>query len=527
MTFNGSSWQGPWFDKDIKETRLSAARTFLSTGNWTNIERQCWDSTQCGSGFSCINSKCVANTDTSSVAGECGGTTTTSGATFSGCGGGSGTGTSSCTTAGCSNDADCPGDRCCRYDAFGNVNCWCGSCPIYDGDSCSSDCQCYSGVCRNGICGEGYCTVFCDQYYKGTGKRFAGCEGGTCDECSYCGGNTCQKSPYAPCWCGGTAGCASGEICDPVSGDCSPAPDGFALCKNITKCGRPTGEVCCKQPYQWQQNPDTCPDGTLVKRPCDQNCRNYTVYFGTGDDPATWRPDCPEGCYCTIVNSIYEQGPDGPNGEITTGELIGVIVEECCEAGGDLVEECEDKMQTVPEGTPFEIPCKPKCKCTGTGFITAAGQTTHFWRECCGKECNCAKNPKTCDEQCGECKECNGGYCYSKANCPPLEPTPTLSEDTCFTGYYGTGCFTNVRFIDHDCCYFTNFRPDGDWNGVYIGGGQLRVTSCNGAYCDVPVGGIRSLSGTTAPTIISNSQSGLINCGCCNCSGTLVGFTYS
>jgi hypothetical protein len=528
MSFGSVSWNSPWDARKEQQARYSAAEDFLRTGNW-NLPRECFDSKQCGSGFACVGGECKKTTDTSAVAGECAGASSTStGMSPSGCGSSSG-GSVGCTTSGCSNDADCPGSRCCRYDAYGTVNCFCGDCPIYDGNSCSRDCQCYSGVCRNGICGEGYCTIFCDQYYKSTGQRFPGCEGATCDECSSCqGDNQCHENTYGPCWC---TGCPVGEVCDNGAygnlGTCIPAP-AVLLCKDQRACGKLTGKKCCKQPYQWLENPEDCGDGTYVDGACKEDCRAELYYFSEEEqvDIETWNPPCGAGCYCTVVNWIYEEGEE----QFSLGQLIGAVIEKCCAVGGGGPDnDCTDKQQTVPGTDPstFEIPCPPECTCTGLGFITAADQTTHFWKECCGKECDCEKNPETCNDQCGTCKQCSNGRCISVANCPPTEPPDSLDNDTCFVGFYGYGCFTNVTAYDNDCCYFQpTYRPDGGWSGTYIGGGTVKVTSCTGAFCGShPVGSTHPIP--TMPVILSNSTGSLGSAlFCCN-PGNLVGVTYS
>ena len=62
--------------------------------------------------------------------------------------------------------------------------------------------------------------------------------------------------------------------------------------------------------------------------------------------------------------------------------------------------------------------CAPGCECTKQGFISAEGKTVYFYKECCyqdapeelnceEKECDCVKNPETCDQECDTCELCD------------------------------------------------------------------------------------------------------------------------
>ena len=489
------SWS--WSDLDSSKRWATAkqqtASTFLRTGYYL-----CFDSVQCASGYACIGGKCVLQSNEGTPVTNCGSTSSYELGVPGGCPSG---GDAGCTSAGCSNGstggADCPCLRCCRYDAYGNINCQCGSCP--------------EAPFR--------CDPFADTYYKNVGAFFPGTKDLTCSECQSCdifSGQCVQRNP-APCWC---TPCPTGSQCY-TDGSCRPIPPP-GICLNKTYCNQPTGEKCCQTLNGWTHDPTHCPDGSLLATPCPTVLQCETKKYTVSGDPSSTSAlslPCPADCNCTFVSKIgynYTQ-------EFGGCQYTEITYEQCCREKA----KCTSKTVYAPlEG--FTMPCSPNCRCTYNGYITVGGTTAHLYTECCGdKQCDCSKNPSTCDQQCKECEECKNGYCQQvSGTCPPVAEPPSISNDTCFKGYFGYGCFTNITFIDYDCCYFSPYRPDGGWTGTYIGGGQVRVTSCSGAFCDVPVGGIRGVWGVVG-TILSNSQSGIINCGCCNCSGTAVSVTYS
>lgn len=508
-----------WDTKRLQEANYRTADTFLRTGY-----RLCFDSDQCASGYACIGARCVLQNNENSNSGSCAGTTSTSYSEASNCPSG---GSAGCTSAGCDSNADCPCGRCCRYDAYGNVTCYCGNCLKLDGEQCSSDKECLSGKCIGGFCGGGYCDIFCDIFYKNTNSYLPGCsKDNVCDECSECSlGNTCTKRPGAPCWCGS---CPTGELCQ-ENGLCAPAPNPGA-CYDQTACDVSTGVKCCKTLVDWFNDPEHCPDGSLLKIPCSEPviCETRQIIYDRDISTVNnYDIPCPYKCECEFISKVGYNCSDQFGGCTQT-----IVTYKVCCPPNAIQPTCTNVVYYAPQDN-FVVPCPAGCTCSYLGFITADGITAHFVQQCCSgggaemPKCDCVKYPDTCNEQCAQCEECKNYECVPVTEpCPPITVPKSLENDTCFKGYYGYGCFTTVTFIDHDCCYFSNYRPDGDWTGVYIGGGKLRVTSCNGAYCDVPVGGIRSLPGN-AGIIISNSQSGLVNCSCCNCSGTAVSFTFS
>lgn len=472
-----------------KSAKQQTVDTFLRTGYYL-----CFDSVQCASGYACIGGKCVLQSNEGTPATQCGATSTYELGVPGGCPSG---GEAGCTSTGCSNNADCPCLRCCRYDRYGNVNCQCGSCPE-----------------------EPFrCDPFADTYYKNVGAFFPGTQDVTCSECQSCDvfSGECAKRNPAPCWC---TPCPTGSECY-TDGSCKPIPPP-GLCLYKTICNERTGERCCKNLTDWAEDPTHCADGSLLAQPCPEPLTCELKSYTEMGDPSTVSAlslPCPDDCTCEFVNKIGYNCTEQFGG----CEYTVVTYDQCCRKKA----KCTSKTVYAPLEN-FEVPCYPGCRCTYNGYITVGGTTAHFYTECCGeKECDCIKNPTTCDQQCAECEECKDGRCREvQTTCPPLVQPPSLANDTCFTGYFGYGCFTNITFVDYDCCYFSSFRPDGGWSGTYIGGGLVRVTSCTGAFCDVPVGGTRPVWGNIG-TIFSNTQSGIVNCGCCNCSGLQVSVTYS
>lgn len=202
------SWWGSNWNPD-RTTRQQAGQDFLRTGNINTAfgGSACRTSADCASGYVCAGGRCVLKPTQEGVGsgagcgeGE-GGGGCNSQVTVSN--GGDNTGwylqptysADGCTVTGCSLAAcgggfsDCPGERSCRYDAFGTVNCFCGP-PVYTG-----------------------CSEFCTEYSKTFGEEAAGCSGLVCDECSYCdeifvsASGTCKEIPgswgdnLVPCHC--------------------------------------------------------------------------------------------------------------------------------------------------------------------------------------------------------------------------------------------------------------------------------------------------------------------------------------
>lgn len=553
MTWNFQTWSRARAEADRK---VQDSYLFLSTGKPIP---DCYSSSQCGSGWACIGGKCVFQATPGSES------TCDTGPTG---GGGCSTGApSGCTTSNCGasgTEEECCGSRCCRYSAGGGgtifVQCFCGDCPKYNGERCSSDSQCASGSCIAGYCGEdGRCTAFCDGYYKSTGKLFPGCsQENVCDECSYCdenspGDSSCARSETGPCWC---TGCDPGYQCN-KDGNCSPIR--FWACRDFTKCGSPTGDKCCSDNPAWLYKATTCRDRLLDEpcdeedkgfgeNPCDEYCQDkqssgfpppevtaegtidpngvntfyelwtaavYTAQFyggcintsfsywtnfkipisgsytvnGTGNvnyspqdtttsqcSPYPSGPNYIQRTYTdtngnTVTNQI--EGPKNFYSQFAPTPITSWSVRQIWSAqnpANALPASEVLNLNTVGQGDEnWQPPCSPGCQCTKQGFISAAGETIYFYKECCyqnappelnceQKDCDCVKNPETCDQECGECRICDRetNKCVQQSGTCPADPTQYG-----FVGFTTGNKYGSLTLYDLDSCYFGPAQPDG------------------------------------------------------------------
>lgn len=294
-----------------RTSRAQAAQDFLNNGTVNTIfgGSGCRSSQDCASGFACVGGKCVQKSsqespDGGSTCGEGTGgggcnVTVTQGMTeqdaanrgFSWSGG---VGTKSfqwvpiyaadgCTVTGCSlsscgggndNEPDCPvGQRSCRYDAYGTVNCFCGP-PEPQG-----------------------CSRFCTNYYKSVGEIAPGCDDLTCDECEYCDyifvSATGECKPLgggAPCHCdpGSVPACYKCNKNGVVVEDFGNCFECVTINNFDCGCDISLSKTCC-QPYGTpgltlmnkcqielaEQCAEECPPGATD--PCAGDCITKTI----------------------------------------------------------------------------------------------------------------------------------------------------------------------------------------------------------------------------------------------------------
>lgn len=273
------------------------------------IQRKCYNSSTCGSGYACIGNECVPQFGASGMAAG----------QASGCGAGSTNGgTGGCSEPGCSGGVDDDGDG-----GGGGGGTPPGPDPGPNGDpggNCNGWCDSYNKA--NGVPGPG-CgpNSGCPECYRcnnlgtavGTCSQAVTsckCPGGTCPDCQACGEDgvctdasdlceTCCEATV-PCPCERTAVC---RICGPV-GSLGPF--------DCLKCAQSKCNEDCPPP------PD--PPGP---EPCDCNCHD----------------DCGE---CEICNAAGECEPDPlcDRGRTTWTLSIpsyivcGFEAPPSCEAGG-------------------------------------------------------------------------------------------------------------------------------------------------------------------------------------------------
>lgn len=431
----------------------------------------CTDSSQCASGYACVDGECVSvsgapgssNTTPSYPSSGSPGTPT-GGSPSSGPGivypprgsgyparGGSGGGSgglsgcgqdpypgsgnnntspctpgtsntpSKCTKTGCGgnggNDGlatDCCGeDRCCRYSGSG-VQCWCGACPPL----------------------EKPCNVWCDQFKSATGDLYSGCdEEVVCDECSECGiESRCTPNTFdAPCWC-------EQSECNSIA--CTTCGEDGICRQNCNDCM-----------YSWKRDYQ-CPCGTVTQQcrfsACDTNVLHCAV------------PDCSSAC--------------GEEPDPCEGECYG---------------------QSFCDSTP--PPCPPGSSCTDNGTISAGGSTCYIRTVCdktnvpekC-KECDC-----NCDNDCVDCEICNAaGVCVPDPACPDCDGPicPQAPGGCCESGEIcykpapdqdGRACCNGPRVVS---IYVNEVRTGLNSISTYLSvGGPLQMSivsacDCGGGY---------------------------------------------
>jgi len=399
-----SWWGGNW--NPDRTTRQQAANAFLGNDGYLNTifgGGGCRSSADCASGFACAGGRCVQrSSQQSSTGGTCG-----DGTGGGGCGGdqvqiigsngeilasGDAVGivggvyksyqwepvyaADGCTVTGCKLgecggglDGDCPqGERSCRYDAFGTVNCFCGP-PVYTG-----------------------CSTFCTSYFSSTGEEAEGCSGLACDECSYCD-----------------------EIFVSASGTCRPLESGGPChCKNdlIPDC------------YKCDENGSTVPDLdncqecvtiTNVDCGCGTVITNTTCCQPLGTDGLTITNKCQDLIDQDCAKACEEQvDPCKGICEVVSGDCGGT------DDFGNPVGDCGSNSDDL-NGLPLPPVNQPGQRNTTLGYIEVPGQTPRLiWERCDVSELpeECALCDCNCNNDCPNCQLCGAdGKCYPDPAC--------------------------------------------------------------------------------------------------------------
>ena len=318
----------------------------------------CFDSSDCASGWSCINGVCAQSDPGASGSG--GGT--------SGCGSdgdnnepcGSTGGSQSCTKSTCgvsgNNPGDgscCDGQTCCQKQQGGGILCSCGPCPPPNPE----------------------CDPFCAAHYAAYGKLTLGCtEGNVCTQCEECR-LTASYQPRecvplepedASCWC-------PQSINDPPDDcmKCMAVADWVKDCENCQSCY--TIEVNCGCAISTTK---CCEPGCITSKG-EQNCKTKA-----------W-----QNCYAACT----PPDPADPPSDPCAGECYG---------------------QHFCDGPP--PPCPEGSSCTDNGTISGGGRTCYIRTVCdktgvppeCG-DCDC-----NCDNDCKYCEICSEeGLCVDDPEC--------------------------------------------------------------------------------------------------------------
>lgn len=361
-----SDWS-TWFGSGRKQ---AAAREFLETGSFKGFYAgtPCWNSDWCASGFACVGGICVEKaSETSSGTSDCGDGSDGK-CTASSSSGADGCTTSSCEGGSC-DSSDCPGERTCRFDAFGTVNCYCGT-PEQQG-----------------------CSSFCTAYQQSNGESSDGCSGLACDECSYCDeiyvaatgictpNNDCNSPAH--CW-GSNSNCLD---------DCEYVTEEGEVKYDETNCYKCVERVAVQ-----------CSCGTFT----NSCCYSISDWNKTGKSPVN---RCAESFNCSQVCP-----PQTTPSIVPADPCAGTYSSSStrCSAGGSCPPDLTDIVPgrpTAPNGQRYEY----------TGCIEANGEACWLYNvydmsdlpdEC--KQCDC-----NCHNDCPECELCGSdGKCYPDPNCP-------------------------------------------------------------------------------------------------------------
>ena len=330
-------WKDPYQRKKDALSFLNGGSSFSDDFNIINgpaSSGRCRDSGDCGSGWACNGGRC-AQTDVSGSSANSGGGDSSGCGDDSGDGSGGGGGqcapgtndfigggVEKCLKTGCGDDGGrpdpitgecCGEERCCRFDSYGNVQCFCGNCPGADST----------------------CSAWCDDYLKANGEQGPNCSSSnTCSECEDCRSNEqgqdagykCQpKKSGAPCFCDGDGNkcrkddceaCGEDGVCEEDCETCERCYDTFVECS----CGIVKKTCCFSACDQTKGYPECrasidcatyCPE-TPEGDGCKEKCTG--VQWCDGEQP---EPPCPEGYTCTS------------NGSITVGDRTCNIRTDC------------------------------------------------------------------------------------------------------------------------------------------------------------------------------------------------------
>jgi len=346
-----------------------------TTNNGLSAGASCISTSQCPSGWGCVNGVCTQLNNGSSGGGNSpgGGRDCDPDDPESPCNSG---GPNSCQqTPQCGDTADeardCCGTRCCSFGSASSsrpgVHCWCDKCPPWPG-----------------------CTSFCESYLKANGEVGPGCkegrDGNSCDSCTECDGNVggeCQPIfAGAPCWCEGKECNAGGcQKCDTDTesdnfGDCTFEPSGCQQCATIRNHLCPCNVILppitvCKPYGQGGLLPINLAQQEAAKR-CSELCK-------TG---------------CDVCDDLVLYG------------------NRCCFSdSGCTFPQCEQNQVTV--GSSVD-------PTTGLGCVTC--KTTYpNLSKCTGqpKPPECEQNECNCHSDCPDCDKCSSlGTCVPDPLCP-------------------------------------------------------------------------------------------------------------
>jgi hypothetical protein len=259
-----------------------------------------------------------------------------------------------------------------------------------NGEACSSDSTCASGMCRDGVCCNADCAGQC-QYCKDSGSI------GTC--------KTITGVPRAP-----RSACPA-----PNTGVCGYQCNGA----NATACEAPTtscGAATCSGGYQTTQSvcsgTGACTAGS--KTACGKYACNTTACFTS----CTTNTQCAAGYRCDVTGLCVSSGLPGAECAITSDCQAGNYCVDfvCCTTSS-----CSSGMKCNNAGAMGTCKLPYGSACTTS---TAASCPTGFCADgvCCDSACT------------GQCEQCSGsGACLPvpSGSSPAAGHTPCTGTGSC------------------------------------------------------------------------------------------------
>jgi len=293
---------------------LGYSRNFLPTILLPPKQTGCVSSSQCGSGYGCVDGKCISigavgNNGSPNSPGYCPGV-------GNDCNSGSYACQSSPTCGSGSGVTECCGGEVTYVFKPGEERRVEGECVT--NESCHSFCS-----ARYALFGPpDPNNLLTDQC---AGKNI--CTNTDCEECGLFSGICEPKSGDRPCWCDGGRSCGSCEACitnsaDSNFGSCAPTDDSLDRCRQCVTlesykcCGKEVGplEVCSKPGFGGTTNDLRDELRRQAKAKCSELCtdckqKSYKTYCSstTGlPDPNTL--NCPPGMHCKQTGTLEIDG---------------------------------------------------------------------------------------------------------------------------------------------------------------------------------------------------------------------------
>ncbi|MBI5482182.1 MAG: hypothetical protein HY906_25225, partial [Deltaproteobacteria bacterium] len=453
---------------------------YLCNGTSTTCPGGCTTDAQCGAGFYCNGTACVAKKSTGQVCGganQCQsgycadgyccnaacvgpcdlcnvtpGTCTTPGGFIGNptcapylCA----TGTATCPTS-CSQDSQCSPGNYCNGTACVPA--------LTQGQACTRSAQCASGSCGDGFCCDTTCAGACDVCNATPGtctNASAGAAGSPSCSPYLCSG----ASPTCPATCGDDAGCATGFFCN--AGTCTAVLTDGATCTRSRQCqsGFCVDGVCC----------DTACTGA-----CDAcNLAGFAGACTVVPVGAAGSPSCaPYLCDGTSTGC--------PTSCTTNGQCVATSF---CSGGT-----CFGKKSTGSA-------CSEASECTSNSCVDG-----YCCETACGNACD------TCAAIAGSCTVAAGGSAGSPSCTPYLCngaqvscPTTCASDVNCAAGYYCDGLACQPKQATGSPCTAPNacvsgFCADGYCCNTACAGGCDACNASPGTCAVVTAGGAGSPS---------------------------------